>query len=118
VLCWADGVVLTCRADPLSLRTIPTAAAIQKACLLNARLNLLGLAIAIYKELDGLQWQLLRHLRQVQPDLLLEPPIPYQQEIRHWPLHPGSPLPPGPAHDSYASLAGSLEAAISNVAAV
>jgi len=109
VLRLADGVIVTCLADPLSLRTIPIAAnALNHARSHNRQLNLVGLLIGVYHERDRLQSHLLEHLRQTQGRLLLEPPIPYQQEICDWALNPGSPLPGGPAHEGYQALAGLL----------
>jgi cellulose biosynthesis protein BcsQ len=110
VLRLADGVIVTCLADPLSLRTIPRAArALQQARAHNTRLTFLGLHIAVFHERDALQANLLRQLRLTHGGLLLEPPIPGQREISDWPLAPGSPLPDGPAREAYAALAATLE---------
>jgi cellulose biosynthesis protein BcsQ len=119
VLRLADGVIVTCLADPLSLRTIPTAAtAINQARGHNARLSLLGLLIAVYHEKDPLQAQLLQHLLRTQGRLVLEPTIPYQQEVCDWALQPGSPLPEGPARDGYLALASRLEPILFPLAAL
>jgi cellulose biosynthesis protein BcsQ len=119
VLRMADGVVLSVLANPLSMRTIPTAAsALEHARGHNPRLNLLGLLVGIYHEQDELQTAMLHEIRQVHGNLLLEPAIPYQQEVRDWPLNPGSPLPEGPAREAYAALTGLLEPALTPVAAV
>jgi cellulose biosynthesis protein BcsQ len=119
ILRLADGLVLSCLADPLSLRTIPVAvSAIQRARQHNPRLNLLGLLIGIFNEHDDLQRQMLAYLRETQADLLLEPPIPYQQEICDWPLEPGRSLPAGPARDSYEAVASMLDTTFVHVAAV
>ncbi len=115
----ADGVIVTCLADPLSLRTIPVAAtAINQAKGYNSKLHLLGLLIGIYHDQDPLQTQLLRHLRQTQGPLVLEPAICYQQEVCDWVLQPGSPLPDGPARASYQNLASQLETVLFPLAAV
>lgn len=105
VLRLADGVIVTCLADPLSLRTMPIAAnALNHARQHHRQLTLLGLLIGVYHEQDRLQTQLLEHMRQTQGRLLLEPPIPYQREVCDWALNPGGPLPDGPAHDGYRAL--------------
>jgi cellulose biosynthesis protein BcsQ len=119
VLRLADGVILTCLADPLSLRTLPCAArAFQQARAHNPRLALLGLQIAAFHEDDDLQAQMLEHVCRTYGNLLLEPPIPVQPEVGDWVLEPGSPLPEGPARDAYAAAAAQLEAMFTNVAAV
>jgi len=119
VLRLANGVVLTCLADPLSLRTMPIAAtAINQARGHNPQLTLLGLLIGIYHEQDSLQAQLLDHLRCTQGRLVLEPPIPYQQEVCDWTLEPGSPLPEGPARESYQALANLLDPVLFPLAAL
>jgi cellulose biosynthesis protein BcsQ len=119
VLRLADGVILTSLADPLSLRTLPHAArALQQARVHNPRLGLLGLLIGVFHEHDDLQARMLQLLRPRLGRLLLEPPIPAQPEISDWVLEPGSPLPEGPARESYTVLANMLEATIANVAAV
>jgi cellulose biosynthesis protein BcsQ len=117
VLRLADGVVLTCLANPLSVRTLPRAdAALEQARRHNPRLNLLGLLVGFYREQDELQSRMLQQLRQAHGDILLEPPIPLQREVRDWALRPGSPLPAGPARDGYAAVAATLEATLTGVA--
>ncbi len=114
----ADGVIVTCLADPLSLRTIPTAAAaINLARSHHPNLQLLGLLIAIYHEQDSLQVQLLQHLRRAHGRLILEPPIPHQQEVCDWVLEPGRPLSEGPARESYQALADLLDPVLFPLAA-
>ena len=116
VLRLADGVVLCCLADPLSLRTIPCAArALQQARAYNPRLALVGLQIGIFHEHDALQARMLQQLRHAHGALLLEPPIPAQAEISNWAEAPGSPLPDGPAADSCQALADLLEWTIGTV---
>jgi len=118
VLRMADGVVLTCLANPLSMRTIPTAAsALEHARRHNPRLNLLGLLVGIYHEKDKLQRAMLREMRLEHGELLLEPAVPCQQEVRDWSLTPGSPLPKGPAREAYAAITSILEPALTSVAA-
>jgi cellulose biosynthesis protein BcsQ len=119
VLRLADGIILTCLADPLSLRTIPRAAqALQQARVHNPKLALLGVQVGVFHEQDDLQAGMLQLMRQTLGGLLLEPPIPAQPEISDWAAEPGSPLPDGPARESYTALANMLEATLVNVAAV
>jgi len=79
------SVVLTCVADPLSLRTVPSAARVlATARVSNPRLELLGVLIGLYNSLDVIQAPMLGKLRQMHGDLLINPPIPYDPEIRDW----------------------------------
>jgi cellulose biosynthesis protein BcsQ len=113
VLRLADGVIVSCLADPLSLWTVPSAArAIKQARQHNPRLSLLGLHIAVFREHDLVQSQMLQELRQTQSDFLLEPPIPAQPEISDWALKPGSEMPACLARDSYEALAQLLDSTI------
>ena len=110
VLAQSNGVILCCLSDPLSLRTVPSAAAaINGARLQNPRLELLGILIGIHHNQDALQTAMLAQLRDRHGELLLEPPIPSQPEVRDWPLSPGSDLPGGPTADAYATVARTLE---------
>ena len=112
-LALADGALLTCVADPLSLRTVPAAVGVRVAArAANPRLELLGLAITVYNDTDSIQTPMLARLRQMHSDVLIEPPIPFDAAVRDWSLEPGSGLPPGPAADAYAALAGALEACL------
>lgn len=107
----ADGALLTCVADPLSLRTVPAAVGVLVAARAsNPRLELLGLAITVYNDADSIQGPMLARLRQMHSDVLIEPPVPFDPGVRDWPLDPGAGLPPGPAADAYAALANALEA--------
>jgi cellulose biosynthesis protein BcsQ len=109
----SDGIILTCLPDPLSIRTVPAAAnVIDAARTVNPRLELLGILISIYNERDAVHSAMLTRLRGAHQDLLLEPVIPYQPEVRDWPLHPGSAPPPGPAREAYAALALTLDPCI------
>jgi cellulose biosynthesis protein BcsQ len=106
----ANGIVLTCLADPLSIRTVPAAATvIENAKARNPQLELLGIVINIYNAQDLVQSAMLARLQQAHRELLLEPAIPFQPEMRMWPLKPGSPPPTGGATMAYAALARSLE---------
>jgi len=106
----SDGIILTCLPDPLSIRTVPAAAsAIEAAKAVNPRLELLGILISIYNERDSVHNAMLARLRDAHQDLLLEPVIPYQPEVRDWPLHPGTAPPPGPARGAYAALTETLD---------
>lgn len=106
----SHGVIVTCLADPLSLRTVPAAAsAISTARVNNPQLELLGILIGIYDNHDAVQTAMLARLRQLHGELLLEPPIPVQPELRDWPLSPGTGVPAGIALDAYQSIARTLE---------
>jgi cellulose biosynthesis protein BcsQ len=110
VLGRCHGVVLTCLADPLSLRTVPAAAGVlATARVANPRLELLGVLIGQYSALDLIQAPMLARLRQMHGELMLEPPVPYDPALRDWALSPGAPLPEGPA-------ASALEAARERIA--
>jgi cellulose biosynthesis protein BcsQ len=104
------GVVLTCLADPLSLRTVPAAAGVLgTARVANPRLELLGVLIGQYSAFDLIQAPMLARLRQMHGELMLEPPVPHDPAVRDWTLTPGAPLPQGPA-------ASALEAARERIA--
>jgi cellulose biosynthesis protein BcsQ len=105
----ASGVVLTCRADPLSLRTVPAAAGVLAAARVhNQAVELIGVLIGDYESGDAVQSPMLGRLRQMHGELLLEPPIPDDAAIRDWPLTPGGDLPAGPAADAFAAVARRL----------
>jgi cellulose biosynthesis protein BcsQ len=109
VLARADGVVLTCQADPLSLRTVPAAAGVlATARIHNPKLELLGVLIGGYNAEDPVQTAMLGRLRQMHGELLLEPPIPEDAAIREWALTPGAGLPVGRAADAYSAVARQL----------
>jgi cellulose biosynthesis protein BcsQ len=109
VLKRAQGVALTCLADPLSLRTVPAAAGVlASARVANPRLELLGLTLGLYMDGDELQAAMLDRVRNMHGDLLLEPPVPFDPGVRDWPLAPGAGLPAGPAAASFAGVADSL----------
>jgi hypothetical protein len=109
VLRRVNGVVLTCAAEPVSLRTVPAAAGVLSAARANnPKLELLGVLINPYTALDTVQTPMLDRLRQMHGELLLEPPVPYDPAVRDWPLTPGAGLPPGPAADALAAAAGRL----------
>ena len=110
VLHKARGVILTCLADPLSLRTVPAAAAaIDAARGDNPRLGMLGILVGIYNARDSVQATMLDRLRQGHRELLLQPVVPIQPEVRQWPMSPGSQPPQGPALDSFAEIARRLD---------
>jgi len=110
VLAQAHGIVLTCLADPLSIRTVPAAATvIEQARVGNPKLELLGILICIYDERDPVQSAMLTRLQQAHGDLLLNPQVPMQPEVRSWALKPGSPPPMGPALEAYAAVCQGLD---------
>jgi cellulose biosynthesis protein BcsQ len=111
----AHGIILTCLADPLSIRTVPAAATvIENAKVANPRVELLGILISIYNAQDVVQSAMLARLQQAHRELLLEPAIPFQPDIRKWALHPGSPPPAGGALIAFAALARNLEPIFKN----
>ena len=110
VLHKARGLILTCLADPLSIRTVPAAATvIETARTVNPQLELLGILISIYNGRDTVQAAMLNRLEQAHKELLLEPAIPFQAEVRDWPLTPGLDPPTGPARDAFAALTKTLD---------
>src|SRR5262249_40041849 len=106
----SDGIILTSLPAPLSIRTVPASANVIEAVkTVNERLDLLGILISIYNERDPVHSAMLSRLREAHQDLLLEPVIPYQPEVRDWPLHPGTTPPPGEARDAYTALTRALD---------
>lgn len=115
----ANGVLLTCSPDSLSLRSLPGAlASLQQARKQNARFESLGVIVGNYDEKDRLQRNCIAQFREGYGNAMLDPPVPYQREIAEWALLPGSPLPPGPAAESFLKLGSMLESIIGQVAAV
>jgi cellulose biosynthesis protein BcsQ len=105
----AAGVVLTCHADPLSLRTVPAAAGVLAAARIqNPTVELIGVLIGGYNGDDPVQAPMLGRLRQMHGELLLEPPVPDDPAMRDWALAPGSGLPAGRAADAFATVARRL----------
>jgi len=102
----ADGVVICCLADSLSLNTLPAATkAILQAREFNESLEILGIAVNIFNLADLGQTRSLSQLRGAPGGLLLEPVIPNRPELRDWPLDPGSDLPNGPGKQAFRALA-------------
>lgn len=96
VLQHCHGVVLTSLADPLSLRTVPSAARVlATARVTNPELELLGVLIGQFDESDFIQVSMLERLRAMHGELLLEPPVPADGVLRDWALTPGAALPAG-----------------------
>jgi cellulose biosynthesis protein BcsQ len=119
VLHRANGVVLTCQADPLSLRTVPAAAGVLAAARVhNPKLELLGVLIGGYNADDPVQAPMLGRLRQMHGELLLEPPIPDDAAIRDWAMTPGAGLPSGPAADAFAAVARQLRVMVRRLSGV
>jgi cellulose biosynthesis protein BcsQ len=115
VLARADGIVLACLADPLTLRLVPAAVGVLAgAKAINPRGELLGLTIGLYNESDTVQPAMLARLRQVHADVFIEPPVPFDPALHDWPLAPGAGLPPGRGADAFAALARALEALMRN----
>jgi cellulose biosynthesis protein BcsQ len=106
VLQRATTIVLTVLADPLSLRTVPAAAGVLEAARAdNPRIELLGVLVGLYNEREPLQASMLEQLRQMHAALLLDPAIPEDPALRHWPLTPGAGLPDGSGATAFAALA-------------
>lgn len=96
VLQHCHGVVLTCLADPMALRTVPHAArALAEARVANPKLELLGVVIGSYDGADIVQAPMLDRLRTMHGEMLLEPPVPFDADLRDWALSPGAALPQG-----------------------
>jgi cellulose biosynthesis protein BcsQ len=118
VLVRCDGVLLTSLPDPLSLRTVPVAAAaVRQARRTRPGLEVLGLMIPVLNPADPLAADMMARLRAGHADLLIEPPVPARPEAADWPLSPGSDLPAGPVREAYARVAAALEAIIGAAAA-
>jgi cellulose biosynthesis protein BcsQ len=113
------GVVLTCHADPLSLRTVPAAAGVLAAARIqNPTIELIGVLIGGYNAEDVVQAPMLGRLQHMHGDLLLEPPIPDDPAMRDWALGPGSGLPAGRAADAFAAVAQRLRELIRRLSGV
>jgi cellulose biosynthesis protein BcsQ len=109
VLQRATTIILTVRADPLSLRTVPSAAAALEAARAdNPLLELLGVLVGLYNEGDSLQPPIVEKLRHMHGPLLLNPAIPDDPALRDWPLSPGGDLPEGPGAAAFEVLAERL----------
>jgi cellulose biosynthesis protein BcsQ len=105
VLHVTDGILLTCLADVLCLRTLPNSTeAIRLARQHNNKLKVLGILLTHYDDEDESQERTMAKLQESQMALTFDPPVPMQPEIREWPLRPGSDLPPGDARAAYAKL--------------
>lgn len=105
-----DGIVLTCLADPLSIRTVPAAAAvIESVRTQNPRIELLGILIGLYNDRDAVQKAMVTRLQQSHRDILLEPVIPYQTDMLQWPRQPGAAPPAGAARAAFINLITTLD---------
>jgi len=112
----ADGVLLTCRADVLSLQTISAAEqALRTARTERPQLVLLGILLTNFREDDPWQQAAREHFQQNYPQLLLDPPIPHQLELSRWPARPELELPHGPARDAYFQIAAQLAARLPQI---
>jgi len=119
VLQRATTILLTVLADPLSLRTVPSAAGVlESARADNPRLELLGVLVNLYNERDSLQPPMLEQLRQMHGGLVLDPAVPYDPALRDWPLTPGGDLPDGPGAAAFAALAGYLAGKVRRLSGV
>jgi cellulose biosynthesis protein BcsQ len=110
VLATSDGILLTCLADVLCLRTLPSSTdAVRTARQTNAALKVLGILLTHYDDNDPAQERTLLKLQESQMALTFDPPVPMQPEIREWPLRPGMDMPPGEARAAYAKLTGEMK---------
>jgi cellulose biosynthesis protein BcsQ len=110
VLHRANAVLLTCLAEIYCLRTLSAAtSAVATARTQNPSLALLGVVVGGYRAENPLQQRLLAFMRSDLKDLLLEPPIPWDQAIRDWPLTPGGGLPAGAAATAYTRIAAAVK---------
>lgn len=110
VLQVSDGVLLTCLADVLCLRTLPSSTdAVRQARQANPSLKVLGILLTHFDEDDEQQQRTLTKLQESQMALTFDPPVPMQPEVREWPLRPGSDLPPGEARAAYAKLTNEMK---------
>ena len=115
----AAGVVLTCHADPLSLRTVPAAAtALAAARVRNPAAELIGVLIGGYNANDEVQATMLGRLQHMHGDLLLEPPIPNDPAVRDWATTPGVGLPAGRAAAAYVAVAQRLRELVRRLSGV
>lgn len=111
----ANGVILCCLADAVSLRTAPSAArAIDQVRERRPELELLGILVGIHNPRDALQATMWEELRRRHGELVLEPAIPMCRELRDWPNTPGSDLPRGPGADAFSAIADGLTPWIRN----
>ena len=119
ILSRAAGVVLTCHADPMSLRTVPAAAGVLAAARIqNPAVELIGVLIGGYNAEDAVQAPMLGRLRQMHGELLLEPPIPDDSAVRDWALAPGSGLPAGRAADAFSTVGRQLRELVRRLSGV
>ncbi len=110
VLQQVHGVILTCLADPMSIRTVPAAAAVIERTRANhPRLELLGLLVCMYRADDPVQAAMLTRMHQAHRDLLLDPVIPFQANLRDWPMRPGSPPAEGLGREAIVTFAHHFE---------
>jgi cellulose biosynthesis protein BcsQ len=115
----ARGVLLTCRANPLALRTVPAAAgALGAARAHNRACELIGVLIGGYNADDPVEAPMLGRLRDMHGELLLEPPIPEDPAVRDWALCPGADLPGGAAAEAFALVAERLRETIAQLSGV
>jgi cellulose biosynthesis protein BcsQ len=111
--CWAvlgqaDGVLLTCVADILTLRTLPLATEVLARGSQRATPpELHGVLLTRFRD-DQYQPRLRAELERLEGDVLLGPDVPEDQALRTWALTPGADLPAGPGREAYRRLAEEL----------
>lgn len=105
----ASGVLLSCQADPMSLRTVRSAAeAVHSARQTNPDLELLGIVVGLYDADDPVQPMVLKQLAERHGELLLEPAVPRQPEMGMWAGSAGQEPPSGLALDAFHAIADGL----------
>jgi chromosome partitioning protein len=109
VLRHVDGLILTCIADTLCLRTLPTTTlALREVSKENRRLRLLGIVINMFDAADDAQVRLVNRIHKAGRPPLVGLPIPVQNSLREWPLRPGTGLPAGAGRAACLELAITL----------
>ena len=104
-----DGIILMSHADPLAIRTTPSAVrAIQRSRQQNRDLKFLGLLISHFAEDDRTQRKVMEDLIQQQSSLLWRPAIPHDPALSAWAEVSGTEPPDGPGRNAYLTLAEHL----------
>lgn len=105
----AHGVIVTCEAELLALRTLSVAAQALGECVHSRRgeLEFHGVLLTRYRG-DAWQRRLGKELRAMDGDVFFGTEIPEDAGLRGWPNHPGEAMPGGPATKAYSRLAEEL----------
>lgn len=104
----ANGVLLTCLSDLMTLRTFPLATSLlSNLCRGQRQLEFHGLVLNRFQE-GPIASRILKELCRMEDDLVLHPEIPEDAALRNWAGTPGATLPDGPAAEALAILADTL----------